>query len=74
MTFNVHSMTHLVKMWGPLWTHSCFPFEDANGKIKSLLKGYKGIMHQAMYKFMLLKLTPAFADVYQMFVNKMNDK
>ncbi|XP_033126933.1 uncharacterized protein LOC117124703 isoform X2 [Anneissia japonica] len=67
MTFNVHSLTHLatsVKMWGPLWSHSCFPFESANGKIKTLLKGNRGIMQQAMYKFLLIRTLPTFPKVY----------
>ena len=37
MTYNVHCVTHLskcVKMWGPLWTHSCFAFEAANHQVK----------------------------------------
>lgn len=33
-TFNVHQLLHLpevVKDLGPLWSNSCFPFEDYNG-------------------------------------------
>ena len=34
MTFNVHQLLHLaasVRDWGPLWSHSGFPFESGNG-------------------------------------------
>ncbi|XP_071855030.1 uncharacterized protein [Apostichopus japonicus] len=67
MTSNVHSLVHLaksVKMWGPLWTHSCFPFETANGEIKNVLKGNRGIMLQAMYKFFLVRALPLFGANY----------
>lgn len=49
MTFNVHQMEHIVKsvrLWGPLWAHSAFPFEAGNGKIKSCIKAAKGIPNQ----------------------------
>eukprot|EP00027_Filamoeba_sp_ATCC50430_P015213 CAMPEP_0168566444 /NCGR_PEP_ID=MMETSP0413-20121227/14422_1 /TAXON_ID=136452 /ORGANISM="Filamoeba nolandi, Strain NC-AS-23-1" /LENGTH=607 /DNA_ID=CAMNT_0008598463 /DNA_START=191 /DNA_END=2011 /DNA_ORIENTATION=- len=42
MTFNVHSMLHLcdsVASFGPLWTHSCFPFENYNAIITRFLHG-----------------------------------
>ena len=37
MTCNTHSLGHLhtiVRRLGPLWTTSCFPLEDLNGKFK----------------------------------------
>ncbi|XP_071509828.1 uncharacterized protein [Diadema antillarum] len=58
MTFNVHTLTHLSKsvyLWGPLWTHSCFPFEAANWQIKRHLAGNRGIIVQVMEKFLLLQ-------------------
>lgn len=67
MTFNIHSLTHLaqsVQNWGPLWTHSCFPFEAANGKIKALLHGNRGIISQTLYNFLVLKCLPAFKLAY----------
>jgi len=39
-TLNAHSLTHLamfVKLWGPLWTHSLFGYENMNGHITSLI-------------------------------------
>nr|XP_054775430.1 uncharacterized protein LOC129283847 [Lytechinus pictus] len=65
MTFNVHQLTHLAKSvysWGPLWTHSCFPFESANWKIKRQLQGSKGFIMQVMRKFLTLQTLPLFID------------
>lgn len=76
MTFNVHSLLHLPKSvlkWGPLWTHSCFPFESSNGKVKRLLHGSKGIALQAMHKLMLLKALPLFGHMYNI-SNRVNRK
>lgn len=45
VTLNMHSLLHLpqtVREIGPLWCHSCFAFEDANG---DLLKMFHGTMH-----------------------------
>jgi len=42
MTINVHMLLHLVqlvKKYGPLWTTSCFPFEDVNGLLTRCLGG-----------------------------------
>ncbi|XP_037525297.1 uncharacterized protein LOC119402235 [Rhipicephalus sanguineus] len=49
MTFNMHQLTHIVKsvrLWGPLWTHSAFPFEAGNGSLKGAVKAANGIAHQ----------------------------
>ena len=40
MTANVDNLLHLpevVRNLGPLWAHSCFPFEAANGKLLNSL-------------------------------------
>lgn len=42
MTANMHGLLHLpdtVRRLGPLWVHSCFPFEAANGVILELFHG-----------------------------------
>ena len=42
LTLNMHSLLHLaetVKDIGPLWSHSCFPFENANGELLKLFHG-----------------------------------
>lgn len=44
MTCNLHQLLHLVetvRKFGPLWVSSCFPFENLNGILKSLVKGSK---------------------------------
>ena len=49
MTINVHSLLHIcenVKSLGPLWSHSCFPFENMNGYLKSLFHGSQQIDKQ----------------------------
>lgn len=45
-TFNVHQLLHLpevVKDLGPLWSNSCFPFEDYNGDLRELFHGTKNV-------------------------------
>ena len=47
--FNVHLLTHLahfVRQFGPLWSHSCFSFENANGSITSLIHGSQHVNDQ----------------------------
>jgi hypothetical protein len=42
---NLHQVLHLIKcdiqLWGPLWTHSAFPFESMNGILVSFIHGTK---------------------------------
>ena len=45
-TYNVHCLLHLVdrvKDLGPLWTHSCFCFEDFNGELRHFFHGTQHI-------------------------------
>jgi len=61
MTFNIHSLLHLpkcVQLWGPLWTHSCFPFEAENYRIKRQLQGNTGFILQAVRKFLFAHMLP----------------
>ncbi len=49
MSSNVHSLLHLpdcVRHLGPLWAHSCFPFENANGNMLKLFHGSQGVDKQ----------------------------
>lgn len=67
MTFNIHLLSHLtksVKLWGPLWAHSAFPFESANGKLLALVKGTKGVANQIVNKFLLFQSIPYFSSKY----------
>ena len=41
-THNALLLSHLVKcvrLWGPLWTHSAFGFENINSRLKCLFHG-----------------------------------
>ena len=46
MSANVHGVLHLpevVRDLGPLWAHSCFQFEHANGEILQAFHGSQGV-------------------------------
>lgn len=48
-TFNVHCLLHMTERvmdLGPLWTHSCFCFEDFNGELRSLFHGTQSVEEQ----------------------------
>lgn len=67
MTFNVHLLTHLakaVKYWGPLWAHSAFPFENANGNLLRLVHGTKDVTKQIAKKFLLHRSIPYLMSLY----------
>lgn len=64
MTSNVHLLTHLaksVKLLGPLWAHSAFVFESANGSLLKLVHGTKDVPKQIVGKFLLHKSIPYFS-------------
>ena len=49
MTGSVHGLMHLpevVHHLGPLWAHSCFPFESGNGELKVLFHGTRAVEKQ----------------------------
>lgn len=61
MTYNVHQLLHLtdsVEDLGPLWSHSCFFFEDLNGDFRDLFHGTQnidgqvGLVHIMLYSSM----------------------
>lgn len=46
---NVHGLLHLpedVRDLGPLWSHSCFPFESGNGELLRLFHGSQSVNKQ----------------------------
>ena len=54
MTLNIHGLLHLpevVKNLGPLWAHSCFPFEFANGDTLKFFHGCSGVEKQVCKSF-----------------------
>ena len=49
MSSNVHGLLHLpevVKDLCPLWAHSCFPFQSANGDLLKLFHGSQSVEKQ----------------------------
>lgn len=49
LTGSVHSLLHLpeaVRNLGPLWAHSCFGFESANGDLLKLFHGSQSVEKQ----------------------------
>lgn len=60
-TANVHLLVHLadsVKALGPLWTHSCFHFEDKNGYLLRLIHGTQNIPMQMVHAVKLVQSIP----------------
>ncbi|XP_025836088.1 uncharacterized protein LOC112906353 [Agrilus planipennis] len=54
VSFNIRLLLHLtnsVFKWGPLWTHSMFPYEDFNKELKSLVKSSQGVSLQICNTF-----------------------
>lgn len=82
MTFNIHLLSHLgksVRCCGPLWAHSAFPFESANGSLLKLVSGTKATAQQIVYKYLAYNSIPRFALRYSVqdhvleFCAKMNN-
>ncbi len=51
-TASVHLLVHLadcVRCLGPLWGHSAFPFEDANGWLNEQFRGTRDPDKQVLY-------------------------
>ena len=58
---NCHRLLHLVesvRQLGPLWTHSCFNFEDANGFILKLIHGTQPIQSQIVSAMSMVQALP----------------
>ena len=49
---NVHNaglhLSYYVKLWGPMWCWSCFPFEDVNSVLLKSVHGTGVVLRQAM--------------------------
>lgn len=62
MSASVHGLLHLpdaVRDLGPLWSHSCFPFENANGELLKLCHGSQALekpVHMYVYMCMWLHM------------------
>lgn len=61
MTLNVHQLLHLadsVRYLGPLYTHSCFSFEDKNGVLLKMIRGTQNIDSQIITGVSFLQKLP----------------
>ena len=59
ITINTHNLLHLpdtVKRLGPLWAHSCFSFENANGELFKLFHGSQAVEKQVRSCGIVIKL------------------
>ena len=64
MVSNVHDLLHLcddVINNGPLFTHSCFEFEDFNGELVSLIRGTQHVELQIFNAISLYQKLPKLA-------------
>lgn len=62
MTANMHLLVHLadsVRALGPLWTHSCFHFEDKNGYLLRLIHGTQNIPVQMVNAVKTIQSLPS---------------
>ncbi|KAE8736753.1 hypothetical protein FOCC_FOCC017792, partial [Frankliniella occidentalis] len=61
MTYNLHVLRHLpgvVRQLGPLWTSSCFMFENLNGALKYVMHGTQQAGVQVQNYFEILTQLP----------------
>ena len=61
MTLNIHQLVHLadsVRYLGPLFTHSCFAFEDKNGVLLKMIRGTQNIDCQIITGVSFLQRLP----------------
>ena len=47
--YSLIHLVHFVRLWGPLWTHSAFGFESANGILKRQVHGTRSILLQMVF-------------------------
>ena len=60
-TANIHYMLHIaqdVRNLGPLWTHSCFPFENYNGEMLKLFHGTQNVPFQIASAVLIIQRLP----------------
>ncbi|KAF4525755.1 hypothetical protein B566_EDAN002016 [Ephemera danica] len=67
MTYNVHQLLHLaesVRRFGPIWSHTSYPFESALGTLKKLLKTSKGVPQQIVRNIEMNRATTLIVSNY----------
>lgn len=60
-TANIHYLLHIaqdVRNLGPLWTHSCFPFENCNGEILKFFHGTQNVPFQIASAVLIIQRLP----------------
>lgn len=60
-TANIHYLLHIpqdVRNLGPLWTHSCFPFENYNGEMLKLFHGTQNVPFQIASAMLIMQRLP----------------
>lgn len=60
-TSNVHGLLHIVdkvRDLGPLWTHSCFCFEDFNGELRHMFHGTQNVEMQIVLSVCVQQKVP----------------
>lgn len=65
MSANIHQLLYLcdnVNYLGPLWTHSCFPFEDKNRFIVQMIHGSQKIAFQIASAVNIIQSIPEVVD------------
>ena len=61
-TANVHYLVHLVdnvRALAPLWTHSCFHFEDKSGFLLKLVHGTQNVQFQLVTAVSIIQKLPS---------------
>ena len=67
ISMNIHQLVHLVdnvRALGPLWTHSCFSFEDKNAFLLGIFHGTQNIQFQIVSALCMMKQLPVMAEKY----------
>ncbi|XP_040066795.1 uncharacterized protein LOC120840366 [Ixodes scapularis] len=73
LTFNIHQLVHLaksVRMTGPLWVTSTFPFEGGNGEILKLVSAAKGVPQQIAERYIMrepVNMNPSLSQLGRLF-------
>ncbi|XP_044019144.1 uncharacterized protein LOC122859546 isoform X2 [Aphidius gifuensis] len=65
MSYNIHLLLHIcrsVRNWGPLWTHSTFPFENQNRFLLNLKHSPARIIPQISQRFLSFQKIQSFPE------------
>lgn len=82
-TYNAHCLLHMTERvcdMGPLWTHSCFAFEDFNGELRNMFHGTQSVEEQLVMAVSIQQkiplLTPLLTEgsIAKELFDKMNNK